>query len=73
MAKCEFLEICPIFARFRLEGIKNYWIDMYCVGTKQDQCARKALRKQGKDVPPTLLPSGQDMNATSFQREKTNV
>ena len=29
MADCEFLETCSIFDRFKLEGIKNFWIKLY--------------------------------------------
>ncbi len=63
MTECEYLENCPIFARFRLQGSKNYWIEMYCAGARQNQCARKVLRKQGIQPSLTLLPSGQDLDA----------
>ena len=63
MQDCEFLEKCPIFAKFKIEDLKNYWIHMYCKGTKQDDCSRKILRKQGKEVPKTLLPNGQHLEA----------
>ena len=59
MADCEFLENCPIFAKFKIEDLKNYWIFTYCKGTKQEECARKVLRNHEKEVPKTMLPNGQ--------------
>lgn len=58
MADCEYLEECPIFERFQNEGVKRFWIDLYCKTEKQEQCARKPLIRAGKPVPDTLLPSG---------------
>jgi len=63
MADCEFLDKCPIFAKFKIEGLKNYWIGLYCKGVKQDKCARKILRNQGQEVPKTLLPNGHHLEA----------
>jgi hypothetical protein len=65
MTECEFLGTCPIFARFRLEGTKNYWIQMYCIGSKQETCARKVLRKQGQVPAATLLPNGKHLDTLS--------
>jgi hypothetical protein len=59
MRDCEFLEKCPISAKFKIEDLKNYWVFTFCKGSKQTECARKVLRKQGKEVPKTMLPSGQ--------------
>lgn len=58
MEECEFLAKCPIYARFRFEGMKNIFIQSYCKGPMQDRCARKKLKKEGKEVPITLLPNG---------------
>jgi hypothetical protein len=58
MVDCEYLDKCPIFARFKVEGAKNIWIEFYCRGSRQNECARKKLKKQGQEVPPTLLPNG---------------
>lgn len=63
MQDCEYLDKCPIFAKFKIEDLKNYWVSMYCKGKKQDECARKVLRKQDKEVPKTLLPNGQILEA----------
>lgn len=63
MQDCEYLDKCPIFAKFKIEDLKNYWIFMYCKGAKQDECSRKVLRKQGKEVPQTMLPNGQLLEA----------
>jgi hypothetical protein len=60
-ADCECLAACPIFARFRAEGIRNFWIQLYCKGNKQESCARKKLKAAGQEVPLTLLPSGEHL------------
>ncbi len=57
MSDCEFLEKCPIFARFSSEGTANYWINMFCKG-KNEKCERKKLRLAGQEVPQTMLPNG---------------
>jgi len=58
MVDCEYLGTCPIFEKFKVEGAKNIWIEFFCRGSRQDECARKKLKKQGQEVPPTLLPNG---------------
>ena len=63
MADCEYLEACPIFAQFKNEGIKNFWIQLYCKGSKQDDCARKSLKDAGQEVPQTLLPNGTHLDS----------
>lgn len=63
MSHCDYLDKCPIFAKFKIDNLKNYWISMYCEGMKQDTCARKILRMQGKEVPKTLLPNGHHLEA----------
>jgi len=56
--ECEYLPSCPIFARFKADSTKNFWIEVYCRGSKQRECARRKLREAGKEVPLTLLPNG---------------
>lgn len=56
--ECDFLDTCPIFEQFRTEGAKNVWKSLYCQGSKQEQCERRRLRIEGKEVPLLLLPSG---------------
>jgi len=57
MSDCEFLEKCPIFAKFCSEGLKNVWIRGYC---KKDpeKCERKKIRLSGQMPPPAMLPNG---------------
>lgn len=57
MPDCEFLEKCPIFAKFCSEGLKNVWIGGYCK-KNPDKCERKKLRLSGQEVPKSMLPSG---------------
>jgi hypothetical protein len=59
MADCSYLNTCPIFQKFKNEGAKNFWINQYCQGPKQDECERKKLATQGQEVPADLLPNGQ--------------
>jgi len=54
---CEFLEGCPIFAKFKSEGSKNLWISNYCK-LNHEKCERKKLRINFESVPITLLPNG---------------
>ncbi len=63
MGDCEYLAKCPIFAKFYTEGLKNIFIGSYCKGTKQEDCARKKLKKTGQEVPPTLLPNGEHLGS----------
>jgi hypothetical protein len=57
MADCEYLDKCPIWARFQSD-IKKIWIKNYCQGEKQSRCARKNLSLEGTAVPADLLPNG---------------
>jgi len=63
MQDYEFLDKCPIFAKFKIEDLKNYWIFMYCKGAKQNECSRKVLREQGKEISQTMLSNGQLLEA----------
>ena len=60
MENCEFVEKCPIFARFKHEGAKNIWLQYYCL-RNGESCRRKKLRKDGMsplEIPSTMLPNG---------------
>ena len=64
MSECEYVEGCPMFKRLKLEPIKQFWMETYCMNNEGGDCARKALRKQGKtrdEVPEDLLPNGKYM------------
>ena len=61
MANCEFLEKCPVFSRFKHEGVKNLWIQSYCKRDEGTTCQRKRLRTLGtspEDIPLDMLPDG---------------
>ena len=61
MENCEFVEKCPIFARFKHEGAKNIWLQHYCLNRHGVACPRKKLREAGKspvEIPSTMLPNG---------------
>ena len=63
MKSCEFIESCPIFARFASEGSKNFWIQLYCQGERMNSCERLHLRRMGKEIPITLLPNGKHLES----------
>ena len=63
MTECEHLKTCPIFERFKVEGLKSIWINMYCKGIQNEECARKKLKTAGSEVPITLLPNGKHLDA----------
>jgi hypothetical protein len=57
---CEYLEECSraVFSQLLSENAKEFWIRTCCKSPKQDNCARRALKKAGEPVPTTLLPNG---------------
>jgi hypothetical protein len=57
MAECKYLEECPIFARFKNDGGKAAWLEVYC-WSSCDSCERYKMREDGKEPPPTMLPNG---------------
>jgi hypothetical protein len=57
--ECEHLKNCPIFEKCKTGLIENIFGELYCKGPKMDQCARKKLKKEGKNVPINLLPNGE--------------
>jgi len=61
MANCEFLEKCPIFQKCQAGLLDKIFIRYYCEGYKLELCARRILKKSGKEVPATLLPSGENI------------
>jgi hypothetical protein len=63
MEDCANLQNCPIFNRFKLEGLKNFWIRIYCKGARQEECERKKLKSEGKEVPINLLPNGEQIKS----------
>jgi hypothetical protein len=58
LRNCDYMGTCPIFDQFRQEGIRNFWIRLYCQGTRQSMCQRKRIKKAGRQVPEGLLPNG---------------
>jgi hypothetical protein len=59
MSDCPYLATCPIFARFKNEGAAGVWVEVYCRGNRQTECARLAFRQRGETPPESLLPSGE--------------
>jgi len=55
---CSFLSECSVLKNCRSEGVRNMWTKLYCKTKKQDECHRKLLFNQNKDVSEFLLPNG---------------
>lgn len=72
-APCEYLEKCPIFKKFRSEGLANIWISTYCRGEKMDVCERRVLTKKGVPHPVTLLPNGKHLASLAFGDDDEDV
>ncbi len=62
MSECPNLVKCPIFNKFRSEGMANMWIRSYCKDNF-DNCKRKKLKDQNKEMPITLLPNGSHLQS----------
>ena len=61
MAKCEFMEGCPMYSEFKSENAKKTFVILYCEGQHED-CARKKIRISGDLPPADLLPTGKRMS-----------
>jgi hypothetical protein len=55
---CKNLEMCPIFKQFKVQGLANVWIRLYCKGSSQSDCVRKQKKEAGEEVPLNMLPDG---------------
>jgi hypothetical protein len=55
--KCPNVELCPLYAKFRLESTKNSIINLYCE-TNFERCERKRLKDSRQNVPEKLMPNG---------------
>ncbi len=64
--ECELLASCGFFRKYK--GSKDLLckgiIQMYCTGSKMDECKRKEYRKK-HGTPPSddMMPSGQNLVA----------
>jgi hypothetical protein len=60
MADCEYLEECSksVFSQLLSKSAQEFWIRTCCRTVKQEDCARKALKKANEPVSKTLLPNG---------------
>ena len=56
--ECPRITACIMFEKLQLESSKNFLIQQYC---KSDfnNCSRKKLFDERRDVPDGLLPTGQ--------------
>ncbi len=63
MAECEYLNKCPVFEKCQSGVLKSVFVTMYCKGSKLEDCARRKLKKAGKEVPLCLLPDGKIMES----------
>lgn len=75
MSACEFKDKCPVFKRFKHEGIKSFWLNRYCDKGGHD-CKRKELRESGKgalEVPVSMLPNGKYLDILEVIGPDTSV
>lgn len=63
MADCEYIANCPVFEKCRTGVIKNVFNIKYCRGSELENCARRILKKAGKEVPLSLLPNGEHLES----------
>ena len=73
MAQCEYLDKCPIFRKFKSEGLANIWISNYCQGDKMEKCERRVLTKKGVAHPITLLPNGRHLASLAFDSDDEEI
>jgi hypothetical protein len=59
---CEFLKTCPIFEKSKMGAVTGAFIFLYCEGPKMADCERRKLKKEGQEVPLSLLPNGEFYN-----------
>ena len=55
--ECPNLSLCPMFAIFRMEASKKYYIAMFC-HRDFEKCQRKIRKQKDGAVPDNLLPDG---------------
>ncbi len=58
MSSCEYIGNCPIFGKTQTGLLDRIFVMKYCEGRHLEQCKRRILKKEGKEVPRTMLPSG---------------
>lgn len=54
---CRFITRCPLFPKFKLDVVRQFWVDTYCTG-EYGACARFKSASQGVKPPDGLLPNG---------------
>ncbi len=52
---------CPLYAQFKMEATRHFWIETYCRSENHTTCKRLALALEKKPVPPKLLPNGDSL------------
>jgi hypothetical protein len=57
---CENIKKCPMYIHFQLGDFEKFlqMTKKYCLSEEYMNCHRYQLKKQGKEVPKTLLPDG---------------
>jgi hypothetical protein len=57
---CPFIQNCQLYPLFRLRASMKTWQIRYCE-SEYTTCERFRLSKEGKPVPPELLPNGMSL------------
>ncbi len=55
---CEFIEACPMYAKFQNKGTLAVWKINYCEAD-YERCKRYEVRVTGTKPPDTMLPNGE--------------
>ena len=62
MAECQNLDKCGFFKKYSVTHHRacEGFIHMYCRGSKQDECKRKAYKQQHDGIAPPddMMPNG---------------
>lgn len=58
LTHCEYIGSCTIFEQFRQQDLRNFWIRLYCKGTRQSMCHLKQSKQAGQSATRDLLPKG---------------
>ena len=61
---CPNSEGCPMYEQFKMKLLLNFWRSLYCDSNMEyPNCRRFQLKRDGRPVPATMLPNGDDLSA----------
>lgn len=57
---CPHMDSCSLYPLFSLQALLNIWKVNFCEADFS-QCKRFQLGKEGRGIPPNLLPNGSSL------------